>query len=570
MTDKPDMFCVLPFIEFNLNASGAMQPCCAFARSIQKDGRAMSVYEHSVDEIWNSDDLRETRRKLIAGEVEPACKYCARMAEQKLRPLSLDANEMWANNVVYNPARETIEQLKARAVANDYRMGSGGIMLNLDVGNLCNLKCRMCHAKFSSMIASDPVHAKWSFVHEQVARWRGSRLGLAPRKVIGVGYEGIGSLDRTGTGEVVWAKGAARITMDRVPAGSASVAIRIGRSVPESGPLKVTLNGAVVFEGTKPAGAWEASFALDPITLAAGLEVRFEAPEITFAIEDVSLVRAERGVNAVAFSRFPTGEQWFQHKDFLIGELLKNAADIRQVNLIGGEPMLIEQCTEVVRHLVESGHAPHMVLSVTTNGMVMPDGWIEMASKFRQVTLTISLDGYGPVSEYIRFPSKWEQIHANMKRYKALPNAYMLVNATVQAYNMLHVVDLIRFCDEMGIEFRYHFLIGPDHLSPLVMPEPVRREAGQRVRQFAMRNDKSGASRSTHVTDRDAWLMQLAQAFEADVPAWDDKKLREFMIFTNDLDASRGQSFAAALPELKAIIEAAGYPWISERRHAAA
>jgi MoaA/NifB/PqqE/SkfB family radical SAM enzyme len=570
MSSETDNFCVLPFMEFNLNPNGAAQPCCAYGRAIQKDGRAMSAYEHSVEEIWNSDDLRETRRKLIAGEDEPACGYCARMAEQKLRPMSLDANEMWAGNVVYNPERETIEQLKQRAIANDYRMGVGGTMLNLDVGNLCNLKCRMCHAKFSSMISNDPVHSKWSFVHEQVARWKGSRLGLAPRKVIGVTYEGLSHLDRTNA-ETVWLTGPARISMTPVPAGVSALEIKLRNARDEAAHVTISINSQTIFDGEIAGLQWlHETFELQVADLGGSLDLRVETSGSLFGIEDVALLRSERGGNHVAFSRFPNGEQWFQNRDFLLGELLKNAADIKQVNLIGGEPMLIEQCTDVVRHLVESGNAKHMVLSITTNGMVIPEGWLELASHFRQVTLTISLDGFGPISEYIRYPSKWEQIHANMLKFKALTNAYMLVNATVQIYNMLHVVDLIRFCDEFGIEFRYHFLIGPDHLSPMVVPESVRKEAGARVRQFAMRNDKSGASRSTHVVDRDAWLMQLASAFEADAPNWSEHKLREFMIFTNDLDSTRGQSFANTLPELKAMIEASGYAWIDEKRHAPA
>jgi len=567
MSEKKDTFCVLPFIEFNLNASGAMKPCCAYGKTIQRDGRPMSVYEHSVDEIWNSADLRETRRKLIAGEVEPACRYCTRMEDQKLRPLRIDANEMWRDNVVYNPARETIEQLMERAVKNDYAMGDGGIMLNLDVGNLCNLKCRMCHAQFSSMITSDPVHSKWSFVAATVARWRGTSLRVAPRAVIGVGYPGFGGLDRSGSTEVIIGHGDSHIAMDRVPNAAKSVYVKLA-SATEGQPLTLKLNGTVVFDEPLPSGSWEKEFDLVGVEPGGVLDLHFLSPQSHIAVEEVSLRRETRGANQVAFSRFPTGEQWFQNRDFLLGELLKNAANIRQVNLIGGEPMLIDQCFEVVRHLVEHDVAKDMVLSVTTNGMVIPEGWLELASKFRQVTLTISLDGYGPVSEYIRFPSKWDQIQANIERYKSLKNAFLLVNVTVQTYNMLHIPDLIRYCDGMGLEFRYHFLIGPEHLSPLVMPAPIRAEAGQRIRQFAMRNDKSEATRTTHVKDRDAWLLQLAEAFEADVPNWDTKKLREFMIFTNDLDASRGQNFATALPELAQLLRESGHEWIADRRYA--
>lgn len=39
-----------------------------------------------------------------------------------------------------------------------------------------------------------------------------------------------------------------------------------------------------------------------------------------------------------------------------------------------------------------------------------------------------------------------------------------------------------------------------------------------------------------------------------------------WMLFTNDLDDSRKQSFAATFPELLRLIGEGGYPWIDERR----
>ena len=43
---------------------------------------------------------------------------------------------------------------------------------------------------------------------------------------------------------------------------------------------------------------------------------------------------------------------------------------------------------------------------------------------------------------------------------------------------------------------------------------------------------------------------------------------RSFMLFTNDMDRSRGQSFAQVQPELYEHIAATGFRWTAETLHA--
>jgi hypothetical protein len=50
----------------------------------------------------------------------------------------------------------------------------------------------------------------------------------------------------------------------------------------------------------------------------------------------------------------------------------------------------------------------------------------------------------------------------------------------------------------------------------------------------------------------------------------DPKLLDEFMLFTNDLDASRGQNFASVNSELLGFIEASGVCWNDKTKFAPA
>ena len=87
----PASFCINPFVEINVKPSGSVSPCCAFGQAISKDGRPMSVYEYSTYEIWNSDNMRDIRQRMVEGKPVKACCYCTNQerdgAPSKMNPV---------------------------------------------------------------------------------------------------------------------------------------------------------------------------------------------------------------------------------------------------------------------------------------------------------------------------------------------------------------------------------------------------------------------------------------------------------------------------------------------------
>jgi MoaA/NifB/PqqE/SkfB family radical SAM enzyme len=60
---------------------------------------------------------------------------------------------------------------------SNWKLADRPIFLQLNMGNLCNLACRMCSSQYSSKIENDPVHNKWMpAAYPDVARWRGKKL----------------------------------------------------------------------------------------------------------------------------------------------------------------------------------------------------------------------------------------------------------------------------------------------------------------------------------------------------------------------------------------------------------
>jgi MoaA/NifB/PqqE/SkfB family radical SAM enzyme len=177
------------------------------------------------------------------------------------------------------------------------------------------------------------------------------------------------------------------------------------------------------------------------------------------------------------------------------------------------------------------------------------------------VDIAVSLDGFAGVNDYIRYQSRWDSVEPNIRRLQRVQNAYVYANMTVQAYNMMHVPALVQYCEEMDLDFRYHFLEIPHHLSCLVMPREARIAAAQKIRDFAMANTPNTAVRVHRTMDIHGTLLGLAAILEDNDKPSDPKLLEHFMIFTNDLDADRGQDFGSVNGELKELIVAHGAPW---------
>jgi len=69
--------------------------------------------------------------------------------------------ERWAHGWL-NEENVSLAKLIADSKQRDHYLSAIPVTYEIDVGNLCNLKCRMCHAESSSRIDEDPVHRRWA------------------------------------------------------------------------------------------------------------------------------------------------------------------------------------------------------------------------------------------------------------------------------------------------------------------------------------------------------------------------------------------------------------------------
>jgi hypothetical protein len=111
-----------------------------------------------------------------------------------------------------------------------------------------------------------------------------------------------------------------------------------------------------------------------------------------------------------------------------------------ELKMTGGETLAIKYNYDMLKRVVDGGLAKNMDLRITTNGTLTPkfDGKdiFDYIPEFKSCLINISIEGWENRNEYIRYPSKWDIIYHNTKRFAALDNTKVLFVSTINSINV--------------------------------------------------------------------------------------------------------------------------------------
>ena len=131
------VFCDKPFNHNYIHPNGKMRLCCTTVQDLPTDNNynLFDANTHSVNDYWNSNRMKEIRRKMIAGEKIRDCERCYRQEEQGVE--SLRSTQGMSKYIM-----DTLPDGTFQKSANT---------MQIQLGNICNLKCKMCSQMYSHM-----------------------------------------------------------------------------------------------------------------------------------------------------------------------------------------------------------------------------------------------------------------------------------------------------------------------------------------------------------------------------------------------------------------------------------
>jgi MoaA/NifB/PqqE/SkfB family radical SAM enzyme len=153
-------FCVLPWVSLEASPIGTVRPCCLADDELLDDaGQKFSLLSADFASIQNSTSMRTLREQFLKEEQPQTCRKCW--------------NEERAGRV--SKRMHTLDRMKHMGITSEWTAEAKPLLfLDLKLGNICNLKCRICGSWSSSQYASEeiaqlpPAEKKLSFAYQML------------------------------------------------------------------------------------------------------------------------------------------------------------------------------------------------------------------------------------------------------------------------------------------------------------------------------------------------------------------------------------------------------------------
>lgn len=212
--------------------------------------------------------------------------------------------------------------------------------------------------------------------------------------------------------------------------------------------------------------------------------------------------------------------------------------NVSRVSILGGEPFYDKVTFEFVDELIKSGLSKNLTLHFTTNLTNIKSKKIEDIKKsFNEFIMDCSIDGVGVVNEYLRFPSKWNEILNGLKILKDLNQSFNIRTA-FSNLALLRYPELITWALENNLDNLY--LCSVD--DPKIM-NPQRLPIGLQE----LVNKKYESLINLDVDEITKQSVIVATGYAANLDETDFSKSLEFF---KTHDKHRGTNLLEVFPEL--------------------
>ena len=142
---------------------------------------------------------------------------------------------------------------------------------------------------------------------------------------------------------------------------------------------------------------------------------------------------------------------------------------IQRINITGGEPFMIPEVTAMLDRLMPLKQT--IALSFNTNMTLLGEKLLTRLKEFTNLEICISLEGIGEMNNYLRYPSQWTTIDANIQKVKQqIPQAHLSVNHTFQHASAYSLPGLAEYCTANQISLHMTLVQGDAYLGLTSVP----------------------------------------------------------------------------------------------------
>ena len=163
-----DKFCVLPWVSLEASPIGTVRPCClADDEIVDNNGNKFELLSADFADIQNSNHMTALRQQFLDGKQPQTCRKCW--------------NEERAGRT--SKRMHTLDRMKNMNISSEWTADAKPLMfLDLKLGNICNLKCRICGSWSSSQFATEEINQLPREEQKQSFSYQMLRAGAWPKE----------------------------------------------------------------------------------------------------------------------------------------------------------------------------------------------------------------------------------------------------------------------------------------------------------------------------------------------------------------------------------------------------
>ena len=269
------------------------------------------------------------------------------------------------------------------------------------------------------------------------------------------------------------------------------------------------------------------------------------AQKLSELCQDKELQNEWKVKSSIATNRF----EWYRNTAFW-SNLKTFLPHVREVILAGGEPFLIKEQFAFLKACCDIGEAHHIRLRYHTNGTIFPEEMIPYWGQFEKVHFFVSLDGIDDVANYVRHPSNWQEVEANIRRFDSLgENTLTNFNFSTHALNLYGIPEVLDWADNSGLRNRKYFSNLQDYVNTGLVHYPLYQNI--RVLPVAYKQvitEKLGKYMEKRMAGQGVDKLTAILSFMNSEDQ--SQRMASLVEYTKKLDISRDTDFFATFPEL--------------------
>jgi organic radical activating enzyme len=243
-----------------------------------------------------------------------------------------------------------------------------------------------------------------------------------------------------------------------------------------------------------------------------------------------------------------------RHSEDVWQQMQEHIPYLEQIYFAGGEPLIMEEHTRILKLLIEKGNTQVRLIYNTnlTELKYKRESVLELWKHFPSVCVAASLDDMGERAAVIRSGTDWAQVERNIRDLKKeCPHIDFMISPTLSMMNIWNFVPFHRYMIDQGFiepkDFNLNILQGPAEYRIDVLPEEIKL---QFKKQF---EEHIEWLRPRDPINRATGGFEGAVAFMMGTD--NSRLLPDFWETVSDLDWSRNERLIHVVPELEQILK---------------